>query len=87
MVEKNLMKTLFSLIFPSSKNPRTVLGLSPERRSVSSFVHAKKNRCPPKPHTPKKIFGPSFSLVSHSEKLSLFGAQNYSFFMVVVQTR
>ena len=73
MVEKNLMKTLFSMISPSSKNPRTILGLSPERRSVSSFVHTKKERNPPKPHAPKKIFGPSFSLISHSEKLSSVG--------------
>ena len=59
MVEKNLMKTLFSLVFSSPKNPRTILGVSPERRSVSSFVHDKEDRSPPKPHAPKKGFGSS----------------------------
>ena len=87
MVEKNLMKTLFSLIFFSPKNPRTVLGLSPERRLVSSFVHAKEDKSSPKPHTSKKVFGPSFALVSHSKKFSLVGEQNYGLFMVVAQTR
>ena len=76
---------LFS--FSSPRNPRIVLGLSPERRSISSFVHAKKNRTPPKPHTPKKVFSLSFPLISYGEKLSLVGRQKGSLFMVVVQNR
>ena len=59
---------LFS--FSLTQNPRTVLGRSPKRRSVSSFIHAKEKRNPPKTHTPKKYFRLSFSLVSHGEKLS-----------------
>ena len=76
---------LFDFFLP--KNPKIVLGLSPKKRSVSSFVHAKEDRSPPKPHTPKKIFGLSFPLAPHSEKLSSVGIQNYSLFMIVAQTR
>ena len=87
MVKKNLMKTLFSLIFFSSKNLRTVLSLSPDRRLISSFVHAKEDRSPSKPHTLKNTFGLSFLLVSHDEKLSSVGAQNCGLFIVVAQNR
>ena len=52
---------------------RIVLGLSPKRRTVSSFVHAKKEGNPPNPYIPKKYFLSSFSLVSHGEELSSFG--------------
>ena len=76
---------LFS--FPSPRNLRTVLGLSTERRSVSSFVHAKEDRSPPKPYALKKVFSLSFPLVSHGENLSLVGAQKSSLFMVVAQNR
>ena len=87
MVEKNLIKTLFSLVFLSPKNLRTVLGLSPKRRSVSSFVHAKKDRSPPKPHTLRKVFSSSFPLVSHDESLRLVGTQKHELFMIVAQIR
>ena len=73
--------------FSLTQNLRTALGRSPERRSVSSFVHIKEEGNPPKPHIPKKNFWPSFSLISHSEKLSSFGIQNCSLFMIVTQTR
>ena len=42
--------------FSLTQNPRIVLGHSPKRRSISSFVHAKEEGNPPKPHTPKKYF-------------------------------
>ena len=47
-----------SLLFDFSliQNLRTVLSCSLERRSVCSFVHAKEEGNPPKPHTPKKNF-------------------------------
>ena len=76
---------LFDFFF--TQNKRIVLGLSPERRTVSSFVHANEERKPSKPHAPKKDFGLSFSLIFHDEKLSLVGTQNYDLFMVVAQTR
>ena len=69
---------LFDFFF--IQKPRTVLGLSPERRTVSSFVHAKEEGNPLKAHIPKKDFHSSFSLVSHSESLSIFYTQNYGFF-------
>ena len=81
------MKTLFSLIFLSPRNPRIVLGLSPKRTSIFSFVHAKEDRSPPKPHTPRKVFGPSFPLVSHNESLRLVGTQKCELFMIVAQIR
>ena len=46
----------FSLI----QNLRTVLVCSPEKRSVSFFVHTKEEGNPPKPHVPKKHFDPLF---------------------------
>ena len=55
MVEKNQMKTLLFRFFLIQKL-RTVLGLSPKRRMVSSFVHAKEERNLPNPHIPKKYF-------------------------------
>ena len=63
-----------SLLFDFSltQKPRTVLGLSPERRMISSFVHAKEDGNPSKAHIPKNNFHPTFSLISHSEKLSFF---------------
>ena len=52
---------LFDFLF--IQKSRTVLGLSPERRTVSSFVHAKEDGNPPKAHIPKKNFYPTFSLI------------------------
>ena len=63
--ENSLLFDFF--LFQKSK---IVLGLSPEKRTVSSFVHAKEEWNPPKAHIPKKDFFPTFSLVSHDEKLS-----------------
>ena len=76
-----------SFDFSFTQKPRIVLGLSPERRTVSSFVHAKEERKPPKPHASKKDFSPSFSLVSHDKNLSLVGTQNCGLFMIVAQTK
>ena len=73
--------------FSLTQKPRIVLGLSLERRMISSFVHAKKEWNPSKAHIPKKYFWPSFSLVSYGENLSSFGAQKYGLFMIVAQTR
>ena len=73
--------------FSLTQKSRIVLGLSTERRTISSFVHAKDDGNPPKAHIPKKKFLLFFSLVSHGARLSLFGAQNCSSFMVVAQTR
>ena len=68
--EKKSDENSFTFDFFLIQKPRTVLGLSPERRMVSSFVHAKKDGNPPNPHVSKKYFQSSFSLISHSEKLS-----------------
>ena len=73
--------------FSLTQNLRTVLGCSPEKRSISSFVHAKEEGKPPNPHVSKSYFQPSFSLISHGEKLSFLGTQNYDLFMIVTQTR
>ena len=70
-----------------TQKTRTVLGLSPKRRMVSSFVHAKEKRNPSNPYIPKKCFWPSFSLISYGEELSSFGIQNYGLFLLVVQIR
>ena len=85
--EENLDKDSLLFGFFLIQKSRIVLGLSPKRRTVSSFVNSMDERKPPKPHTPKKNFCPSFSLISHSEKLSLVGTQNYGLFMVVTQTK
>ena len=47
-----------SLLFDFSliQNPRIILGHSPERRMVSSFVHAKEEENPPNLHVSKKYF-------------------------------
>ena len=85
--KKNLDEDSLLFDFFLTQKPRTVLGLSPKRRTVSSFVHAKEEGNPPNPHISKKYFWPYFSLVSHGEEFSSFGTQNYDLFMVVVQTR
>ena len=69
--------------FFSPRNPRTVLGLSLERRSVSSFVHTKEDRSPPKPYTSRKVFSPSFPQQSHGENFRYFGTKKIRLFMVV----
>ena len=84
---ENLDEDSFLFGFFLIQKSRTVLGLSPKRRMVSSFIHAKKEENPPNPHISKKCFKPSFSLVSHGKELSFFGTQNYGLFMVVAQTR
>ena len=60
-----------SLLFDFSliQNSRIVLGRSLERTSISFFVHTKKKGNPPKLYAPKKYFQPSFSFISHGEKL------------------
>ena len=42
MVEKKLDEDSFLFDFFLTQKSRTVLGLSPERKTVSSFVHAKE---------------------------------------------
>ena len=42
--------------FSLTQNPRTVLGRSPKRRLVSSFVHTKEEGNPSKPHALKNYF-------------------------------
>ena len=39
-----------------TQKSRIVLGLSPKRRTVSSFVHTKEDGNPPNPYIPKKYF-------------------------------
>ena len=82
-IDENFLFFDFSL----TQKPRIILGLSPKRRMVSSFAHAKEERKPPKHYAPKKNFGPFFSLISHGEKLSIVGTQNYGLFMIVTQTK
>ena len=68
--EKKLDKNSLLFDFFLIQKPRIVPGLSPDKRMVSSFVHAKEEWNTPKAHTPKKDFHLTFSLVSHREKLS-----------------
>ena len=82
-MEKNQMKTLFSLVIFSPRNFRTILGLSLKRRQISSFAHAKMVETHPKPHAPRRMFGPSFSLVSHGKNQRLGGAHKHKLFMIV----
>ena len=86
-VGENLYEDSLLFGFFLTRKPRTALGLSPKRRTVSSFVHAKEEGNPSNPHISKKYFWPSFSLISGGEELSSFGTQTCSLFMVVAQTR
>ena len=54
--EKNLDKDFLLFDFFFTQKPRTVLGLSPKRRTVSSFVHAKEEGNPSNAYIPKKYF-------------------------------
>ena len=56
MVEKKSDEDSLLFNFFLTQKPRIVLGLSPKKRTVSSFVHAKEDGNPPNPHIPKKYF-------------------------------